>query len=126
MTQSSGQMDAAICSKSCKKLESAQRHTGTDCHAARITGRSTSSATHAALSSRLHPCAVRSNLQNTVASTNPTMATSAIGLLFRKYLYWPLISASYVAPFLGSTYMSNEGPRDRQDQAFIGVEFLTS
>src|ERR1700736_5919449 len=126
MTQSSGQMDAAICRELCKKLESAQRHTGTDCHAARITGRSTTSATHAALSSRLHPGAVRSNLQNRVASANPTMTPSAIVLLFRKYLYWPFISASCVTPFLGSTYMSNEGPRDRQDQAFIGVESLTS
>src|ERR1700674_1327044 len=103
MTQSSGQMDAAICSTYCKNLESSQRHAGTDCHADRMTGRNTSNATHAALLKRLHSCAITSSLQDRVASTNPTMATSAIGLLFRKHLYCPFITASSVMPFLGST-----------------------
>src|SRR6266481_6103182 len=63
MTQSSGQMDAPICSTCCKSLESSQRHAGTDCHAARMTGRNTSNATHAALLKRLHPCAAASSLR---------------------------------------------------------------
>src|SRR6266550_1983195 len=88
MTQSNGQMDVPICNTYCQYLESSQRHAGADCHATRMTGRKTSNATHAALLKRLHPCASTSR----VASTNPTMATSTIGLLFRKYLYCPFIS----------------------------------
>src|ERR1700674_792066 len=125
MTQSSGQMDAAICSTYCKNLESSQRHAGTDCHADRMTGRNTSNTTHAALLKRLHPCTVApSSLQNEVASAKPIMATPTIGLLLRKYLCWPFISASCVTPFLGSTYMSNQGPRDRQVQHFIWEVFF--
>lgn len=127
MTPSSGQMDATICSKCSKNLESAQRYESTACQSAsRMTERNTSKATHAVLSGRLHPCAVApSSLQNKGASTKPIMATPTIGLLFRKYLYWPFISVSCATPFLGSTYMSNQGPRDRQVQYFIWEVFFT-
>ena len=102
MTQSNGQMDVPICNTYCQYLESSQRHAGADCHATRMTGRKTSNATHAALLKRLHPCASTSR----VASTNPTMVTSTIGLLFRKYLYCPFISAS--CPKLSWFYLDVE------------------
>src|SRR6266404_1615737 len=86
MTQSSGRMDATICSKCCKRLDPSQRFSGADCQAAEMAGRSSSKATQATLWKSGHPSAAAPwSMQNKVASTKP--ATSTIGLRFRGYVY---------------------------------------
>src|SRR5216683_7017636 len=88
MTQSSGRMDATICSKCCKRLDPSQRCSGADCQAAEMAGRSSSKATQATLWKSGHPSAATPwSMQNKVASTKPAMATSTIGLRFRGYVY---------------------------------------
>src|SRR6266436_2387720 len=115
MAQSSGQTDAMTCSKCCKTLESSKRYDRTDGQPARIAERTTSVAAHAVLSRSWHASAAApSSLQDKVASRNPRMATSWIGLGFPEYVDCLVISASSAAFFLGSTWTTNEEPRNRQ------------
>src|SRR5260370_27160901 len=120
MAQNSGQRDAKICSKCCITLESSQRCASTHGQPARMTERTTSVATQAILSRRMHPSAAApSSLPSKVASTNPTMVTPGIGLGFPEYVYCLVISASPQPFFLALTSTTNEAPPNRQDVSVL-------
>lgn len=100
MKQSSGQIDATICSKFCNNLESSQRHADTAGQSAsRMTERNSANATHAVLPRRLHACAAGPpSSENKVGSTNVTIDTPTIRFEFREHC--PVISASCATLFL--------------------------
>src|SRR6266446_1662811 len=122
MTQSSGRMDATICSKCCKRLDPSQRCSGADCQAAEMAGRSSSKATQATLWKSGHPSAATPwSMQNKVASTKPAMATSTIGLRFRGYVYGAMFASCDVVSRLYLDVERGAKKSTRSGGSFAGL-----
>jgi hypothetical protein len=94
-------MDAPICSKCCKSLESSKRYADTPRQSARkMTERNNADTTHAALPKGLQSSIAAPPSLQKVTSTHPTLATPAIGLQVPEYVNCHAISTSHANFFL--------------------------